>query len=69
MRYSNLEVNNRLTRDPFWEWAEETRQDPFDTNQLKVLCVTWNMHGQAEPESFNDLLRPDIHHDIYAIAS
>ena len=27
------------------------------------------MHGEKEPDSLADLLRPDIHHDLYAVGT
>lgn len=61
-----------------WKWesealiAEKAFYDPYDTQKLRVLAVTWNMHGKL-PKSYEDLnmlLRAkEIHHDIYVIGT
>ena len=48
-----------------------TRPDPFQTNQLRLFSVTWNLAGKAPKQAdvCNLLQAEDSHHDIYAIGS
>lgn len=57
MRYSNLEESNRLKREPVWAWVgDEEKPDAIQLSKLRILAITWNMHGQKEPENIKDLL-------------
>lgn len=46
--------------------------DPYDTQKVRILAVTWNMHGKIPKtdEDLETLLNTKlIHHDIYVIGS
>ena len=45
--------------------------NPYDTSQVRIFTVTWNMAGLTPKKSdIQNLLHPDaIHHDLYFIGS
>ena len=50
--------------------GEKYIPDALEGGKVRILALTWNMHGKKEPENFSDLLRiDDIHHDIYIIGT
>ena len=78
MKDGNQSIANRLKRNPVWCWepdtdftiAEDTKNgDETETESLRLLAITWNMHGEREPTNAEDLLRLDIPHDIYVIGT
>ena len=76
MKEENGAIANRLKRNPVWCWEpdsevislEETKAGD-ECEALRVLAITWNMHGQREPDNIEDLLRLDIPHDMYVIGT
>lgn len=56
--------------DDFQE-TELERPDPFETGEVRILAVTWNLAGRKPAkEQMETLLLPkNVHHDIYVIGS
>ena len=55
-----------------FKWANNYEKvDPFETSEVRILAVTWNMAGGTPTlEDFKNLLHADsINHDIYVIGS
>lgn len=53
MKETNIRFKNLLKWEPVWAWdgeVDEEKLDALDTNRLRILTVTWNMHGKKEPE-------------------
>jgi len=51
---------------------QSTPDDPYETQGVRILSVTWNLHGKLprDEEELETLLRAkDIHHDIFVIAT
>lgn len=53
------------------EGTEMDRPDPFDTDKLRLIAVTWNIAGKTPNQiEIGNLLHPrKAHHDIYVVGS
>lgn len=67
----------RMVRPPVFKWAEsnlneeEQKNNPYDSAQVRIFAVTWNMQGKAPRlEDLKALLHPElVHHDVFCIGS
>lgn len=77
-----FQAYERLTRPPVWHWEpskpvkgktpadSSVTNDPYDSKKLRILSVTWNLHGKMGPKNLDSLLRnKEIHHDIYIVGT
>ncbi len=54
----------------FEKWSEEEADELLrDKKELKILCVTWNLHGKKGPSNLKGLLLGDVKHHIYVIST
>mmetsp|Transcript_7047 Transcript_7047/g.6188 ORF Transcript_7047/g.6188 Transcript_7047/m.6188 type:complete len:89 (-) Transcript_7047:74-340(-) len=74
---------DRLARKPIWSWEIDSEEevneatkgkkivkDPYDAQAIRILAVTWNLHGKTGPDDLELLLRTkEIHHDLYIIGT
>lgn len=83
---SAILLTNPCLRKAVWKWSSSggtdvkeqessssmstPYNDPYETKKLRILSVTWNMHGKKPPKDIENLLRlKDISHDVYVIGS
>eukprot|EP00743_Colponemidia_sp_Colp-15_P001871 GILK01002039.1.p1 GENE.GILK01002039.1~~GILK01002039.1.p1 ORF type:complete len:477 (+),score=71.87 GILK01002039.1:47-1432(+) len=52
-----------------WSWQGEALNDSEADGQLRVFCVTWNMHAKPGPDDLTSLLRVNIPHHLYVIGT
>jgi hypothetical protein len=62
--YSGEEL---LNREANWMWQNEMPSEVV--SRIRILSITWNMHGKQIKQNLHELLRPDIKHHIIAISS
>lgn len=53
---------------PYMKWEKQGLQNPYRSQRLRVLCLTWNMNGKLL-EELDELLRPEVNHDLYVIST
>ncbi|KAL4485998.1 hypothetical protein ABPG72_003932 [Tetrahymena utriculariae] len=60
----------QFDRETIWCFENEKNQGINELEQLKVLCITWNMHGSMPQLCTNKLLRSDqIEHHVIVVSS
>ena len=64
------EKSKSLSKPESLEETYNPKNDPYDSKRLKILSVTWNMHGKPPPKEIERLFRfNDIYHDLYIIGT